>query len=70
MVTFKPLKLTLYLIIYITYRDLKGNDGKIAKLSLQQRRRVQFSTLTFDPIILLHFTYHDLKVKTDQIANI
>ena len=30
----------------------------------------QFSTLKFDPIILLYFTNHDLKVTTDQIANI
>ena len=30
----------------------------------------QFSTLTFDPIILLYFIYHDLKVKIDQKANI
>ena len=49
-ITFKLLNLTPYIMNLYIYRDFKVENGEIDYLLLQQRRRGQFSTLTFDPI--------------------
>ena len=57
-------------MIYITYRDLKVKDGKMADLSLQQWRKESSFNVDIDPIILQYLTNHDLKIKTEQMAKI
>ena len=47
---FSLFKFTPYIMIYITYRNLKVKNSEIDYLLLLQRRRGQVSTLEFDPI--------------------
>ena len=66
--TFQLLNLTSYIMIYITYCDLKVTNGEIDYLLLQQRRRGQFSCSNLTPFIMMDFTCHNYEDKTDQMV--
>ena len=54
-------------MIYITYRDLKVKDSKMTNLLFQvQIRDANYQLWNLTPFMMMHLTYHDLKLKLSK----